>query len=558
MTTFNEYPYKRIDFDDLSKRFIYHTNKLAKAGSFSSAYYELVETDYLQKVFITYAGISEVGYTNNSYDELYAEEEKFFNKIKPRFDLLVQKRDDVLLGSPFKEEFKKLIGEEFFASASLKKRTVSESVLELMEADNKLSQEYSDIRSRLSIKDDGQVLTMPEINKKTQSEDRNVRKKYDTLLQKMMMKASKDYDRIYHEMVKIRTKIAEKTGFESYTDYCFHKHGRTSYGRKELEIFADNVEKYIVPVALRMFEEQEKRLGHEIKNYDESTLFTDRKVRIKKDPLESFTKIFSKLSPETKVFFDELMEKEFFNIELRKGKTNGAYSLYIPLCNMPYIFQTYNETEGAVQTFAHECGHGLHAYMHRGDVIHGVSIETADISETHSMSMEYFVWQDIEEIITENVEVYKYRQLRDSLAFIPYGTAVDMFQTRVYDNPDMTPDERRKLWQELEKRFLPWKNYEKDLFYWQGRRWQNQMHVMKWPFYYIDYVLAQVCALQYFLLNEEDHEKAWNSYIKFIKDSGKYSFVDSIKKAGLSSPFDDNLLEEISEKIDAYIKGLGV
>lgn len=558
MIKFKEFPYERLDYQDLAERFVHHTKKLESATTLGEAYLQIIETDYLEKVFVSYATLSEAGNTNNSYDKFYLEEEAFFNKIKPEFSLLMQKRNDAILESPFREGLKKLIGNEFFGSADMKKCTVSKEVLRLMEAENELSQEYSTIRSRLSIEVDGKTLTMPEINKLGQSADRETRRKYAVLGERAMMEQVPEFDRIYDEMMKIRTEIAHKTGFDSYADYCLHKFGRTSYGREELLVFADNVKKYIVPVVSKLIEEQAKRLGHEVKNYDESTLFPDRQVTVTKELLPSFKKIFTKLSPETKVFFDELYEREFFDLDLREGKTNGAYSNYLPLCNMPYIFETYNATEGAVETFAHECGHGLNSYMHRGEPASGVCVQSADICETHSMSMEFFVWKNIDEIITEDVDKYKYRQLKDSLAFIPYGTAIDVFQTRVYDNPDMTPEERRLTWKELEEEFIPWRKYEEGLFYSQGRAWQNQIHVMKWPFYYIDYVLAQVCALQFWVLDEKDHEKAWEAYIRLIKDSGRYSFTEIIKRAGLSTPFEDGILKKISDKVLGFTAGLKV
>ncbi len=558
MIKFKEFPYERIDFEDLCKRFIDHTNKLRQGKTLGQVYLQMIETDYLEKVFVSYATISEAGNTNNSYDKFWLEEENVFNSRKPEFALLVQKRDDAILESPFREELKKLVGDEFFQSAAMKKRTISEDVLQLMEDENKLSQEYSSIRSQLTIEVDGETLTMPEIAKRGQSTDREVRKEYAILGEKAMMQIAPELDRLYDEMLKIRNEIALKTGFESYTDYCLHKFGRTSYGREELVTFADNVKKYIVPVVSEMVEDQAKRLGHEIKNYDESTLFPGKETTIENDLLLSFKEIFTKLSPETKVFFDELHEREFYDLELRDGKTNGAYSNYMPLCNMPYIFETYNATEGAVRTFAHECGHGLHSFMHRGEPVSATSVQSSDVNETHSMSMEFFVWRHIDEIITNDVDTYKYRQLKDSLAFIPYGTAIDLFQTTVYDNPEMTPQERLDLWKKLEKEFIPWRKFEDDLFYSEGRAWQNQIHVMKWPFYYIDYVLAQVCALQFWVLDEENHEEAWESYMRLIKDSGRYSFTEIIKRAGLSTPFEDDILDKISSKAIDFIDTLKI
>lgn len=557
MLKFSQFPYVRPDMEDLTARMKAHTGRLANAKSVGEAYRELIETDYLEKQFVTYATFSEAGATNNSYDPFYAEEEAFFGAAKPNMQLLMRDRNRALCLSPFAEKIKELTGNEMFDAAEMKMRTVSDEVLPLMEEEDGYSRAYSRLMSQLAAEEDGRRLPLAMIGKLGDSPDEDVRRRYALLAEKTLLTAADELDTLYDNMVRVRTAIARATGFDTYTDYCLFKHGRTGYGREELKRFHEAVKRDIVPLAARLHRQTEERLGHPVPYHDENRLFPGMDSRVKRDPKEGFAEIFSLLSPETKVFFDELTEREFFDLALRDGKTNGAYSNFVPLCGMPYIFETYNDTFGAVRTFAHECGHGLHAFLHRGEEVLAAAGCSSDLAETHSLGMEFFVWRHIEKMIPENaVPLYKYAHLKSAVAFLPYGTAIDRFQTEVYDHPDWTPKKRLDCWKEMECAFTPWRRHEKGLFYDAGRMWQRQIHVMKWPFYYIDYVLAQVCALQFFLMEKTRPDEAWKAYIRLLKESGLYSFSETVRRAGLRTPFEEGLLRDIGAAAEESLAAL--
>lgn len=559
MISFSEFPYRRIDFADIAARFVASIASFESAPDAATAYYALIEMDYLQRVFVNYATLSEAGATNDSFDAFWQEEEQFFGKAKPEFENLIQRRNVALCSSPHQAALKKLLGQEFFDRVALQCKTINCAALPIMQKENELSRRYSLLASQLSAKDGEDRLTLPEISRRGASSEHETRRKYAMLAEQTYESIADELDVLFDEMVKVRTDISHATGFENLTDYCLSKHGRTGYGRAEIKRFADGVEKTLVPLVNELFQAQESRLGHAVMNYDEGTPFPSRAVAVAEDPVPAFSRIFAQLSPETKVFFDELSERKFFDLEPRAGKTMGAYSNYVPLCQMPYLFETYNATEGAVRTFAHECGHGLHSFLHRGEPIMDVGACSSDLSETHSMSMEFFVWRYLDEIIyKEDLPLYQYRHLQESLVFISYGTAIDCFQTEVYDHPDMTSTERLELWKRLERRFLPWRKYETGGFLDQGRAWQRQIHVMKWPFYYIDYVLAQVCALQFFVLDLHDHNAAWDTYIQLLKASGQMSFPETIRRVGLLTPFDEGVIGEIARSAKAYMATLGL
>lgn len=157
----------------------------------------------------------------------------------------------------------------------------------------------------------------------------------------------------------------------------------------------------------------------------------------------------------------------------------------------------------------------------------------------------------------EDVRKYKFFHLKTALSFLPYGAAVDEFQTEVYDHPELTPQQRLALWKDLEKRYMPWRRYKHEGFLSEGRAWQRQTHIYKWPFYYIDYVLAQICALQFHFLNEEDHEKAWDSYLRLLRCSGFQSFDETLAIAGLESPFAPGVVEKVGRMAMEFLEKNG-
>lgn len=166
------------------------------------------------------------------------------------------------------------------------------------------------------------------------------------------------------------------------------------------------------------------------------------------------------------------------------------------------------------------------------------------------MSMEFFTDPWMKDFFGERAEEFLSMQLEDAVRFVPYGTLVDEFQHIVYENPDMTPAERKRAWRDLEKIYMPHLDYEDDPFFSKGGYWQRQQHIYNSPFYYIDYVLAQTCAFQYKIWMDENYQEAWESYLKLCRLSAKDFYGDMLKQVGLKVPFEDGYFEEIVEKLD--------
>ena len=178
---------------------------------------------------------------------------------------------------------------------------------------------------------------------------------------------------------------------------------------------------------------------------------------------------------------------------------------------------------------------------------------TYEGAEIHSMSMEFFTWPWMELFFKEQTDKYKFAHLSGALLFLPYGVAVDEFQHVIYENPEMTPSERKAAWKEIEKTYLPMRDYDGIEYLESGAVWQRQAHIYASPFYYIDYTLAQICAFQFWKRSREDHEAAWKDYLHLCTLGGSKSFTKLVAEANLISPFEDGCVESVIGTIEAWL-----
>ena len=551
MIKFGDVPYTRLDMEKYEKKYHERLAEFKEAKSFGEAYYALIALDKLRDEFSTLAVVCEARNTMNVNDDYYREETEFFDCVKPQYEGLENEMSEALLTSPFRAELEKYIGKEPFALAALHKEAFSQEIVEDLMKENELSSHYSELLANLTATTEEGEVPLAKLSAHMGSEDRAERSQYSEVYEAAYAKIGDDLDKLYDDLVKVRVVIAKKLGKKSFTDVGYCRMGRTSYGRKEIATFRRKVKEKLVPIANQLFEKQREALGYDtLYNYDEDIFEFGKKPEPTKNILEDFRDVYKELSPETHVYYENLLESEFYDMETRQGKIIGAYSNYVAAYNMPFIFETYNATIGALKTFAHETGHGFHSYTKRGEPLSFAGACSSDLAEIHSMGMEFLVWPYLKHVLPEeDIPAYKYLHIKHALAFIPYGCAVDEFQEKVYDHPEMTPDERKALWKTLEREYTPWKHFETDTFLGQGRMWQRQTHIYRWPFYYIDYVLAQVCALELHVMDEENHENAWACYRNILKYSGVKGFTDTVVSAGLPSPFDEGVIEELAKKV---------
>lgn len=558
MVLFSDIPYYRIDLRKFQHDFQDQLREIRKEDCFEAVYVAILEIDGLIEKYKSLANICEIRNTMDTNEQKYKAEMEFWAKISPQFEQLLHQFYEAILQTKYKQELEKYLGLEFFRRIEMSNSAFSDQIIDLMKDENQYSAEFTNVTANLFFMENGEKKPLSYLVKRMAGGNRQDRSKANRIMEESWAGISSQLDSIFDNLVQVRDKIAKKMGYVSYSQVAYRKWARTSYNREDIGQFRQAIQQYIVPILQELYERQGLEAGVGILyHHDEDYGLSFGEITPNADIVRAFLPVYQNLSPETHVYYEDLVSSGFYDIAMRPGKIRGAYCNMIGRYKMPFVFMTYDSTFRAVKTFAHETGHGFHSYLNRGEAIQFLQECSLDLAEIHSMAMEFLIWPYLNEIIpVEQVNTYKLQHLQLALAFIPYGCAVDEFQERIYDNPSLTCKERLQVWQELEKAYLPWRRYENDIFFAQGRFWQKQTHVFKWPFYYIDYVLAQVCAFQIHYQYQENASKGWQNYLKILRLSAYDSFKDTITKADLKSPFATNVMMELANQISTEIRGL--
>jgi M3 family oligoendopeptidase len=244
------------------------------------------------------------------------------------------------------------------------------------------------------------------------------------------------------------------------------------------------------------------------------------------------------------------------DLDDRKGKAGGGYCSYLPKYKSPYIFTNFNGTAHDIKVLTHEAGHAFQKFCSNGFEVPEYLNPTAESAEIHSMTMELLNWPWMYLFFHEDTDKYKFEHLSSALLFLPYGVAVDEFQHFIYEHSDITPHERNHAWREIERKYLPHRIYDDNHFLEKGGFWHSQRHIYKWPFYYIDYTLAQVCAFQFWQKANDNMEKAWKNYLDLCKAGGSKPFLQLLKMSGLESPFEDGCIQSIVYDIENFLDSI--
>lgn len=557
---FNEFLYQRPDIYEYEKKFNLLIKEFNDALSFDDQDRVMVEIIRLRNEFESMRTIVYVRHTINTTDEFYDKEQDYFDEVSPIYEGIISKYYNSLLSSKFRVGLEEKWGKQLFKIAEMALKTFSPEIIEDLQRENKLSSEYTKLMASAKINFEGEDRNLSQMAPFLMSQDRSMRIRANTAKYGFFKENAEKLDEIYDGLVKVRTKIAKKLGYDDFIGLAYARLNRSDYNAEMVSNFREQVRELIVPVTTKLKERQKRRLGLDtFKYYDESLKYKTGNAKPKGAPewiVENGKKMYSQLSAETNEFFSFMVENELMDLVSKKGKAGGGYCTYISKYKSPFIFSNFNGTSGDIDVLTHEVGHAFQAYLSRGFEVPEYGFPTYEASEIHSMSMEFFTWPWMELFFKEDTDKYKFTHLSEALLFIPYGVTVDEFQHFVYKNPDATPMERKKAWRSIEKKYLPHRDYADNDFLEDGGYWQQQGHIFGTPFYYIDYTLAQICAFQFWKRSMENKEAAWKDYIKLCNAGGSMSFTELVKLAGLISPFENGCVKSVIGPIEDWLNAV--
>lgn len=538
---FEDIKYERIDYNESKEKIEELTKLMDKSNSFKKFEKYMNEINKIRKHILTMNTVSSIRFSINTKDKFYKNENSYWDETSPLFSDLDMLFYRSILNSNFEKEIVEKYGKQFYRYIETLVNSFSKDIIPMLQKENKLMSEYTELLASASINFDGKICNLSDMYSYMGVENEEIRKNAIRLHTKFFEDNEEEFDSIFDKLVKIRDEMAKKMGFENFIELGYLRMNRTDYDESMVEIFRENIYNKYLPIVENLYLEQAKRINAEkIDYYNEMLEFVDGNARLQGDGdyiMSQGRKMYKEMSQETGEFIDFLMENNLFDVQAREGKAMGGYCTIIHDYNEPFIFGNFNGTVDDVDVLTHEAGHAFQVYMSRELDMPELIFPTLDSCEIFSMSMEFFTYPWMELFFGDDAEKYKKYHYDSALKFLPYGILVDHFQHEIYRNPKMSPKERKEVWRKLEKRYLPYRDYSDLEFLERGGYWFRQGHIFKNPFYYIDYVLAQECALQFKNLMEINREDAWNRYIKISSLGGKYSFIELVEKAGLKNPF---------------------
>jgi len=556
---FEEFKYERPDLE------IFKSNTNELLALIATGKTLKVEMAAINKVFklhdemSTLYNLVSIRNSVDTTDKFYEKEQDFFNEIAPHLQQLETMFLKKLLDSKHREGLVKEFGTLIFEKGELAQKTFSPEIIGELQQENKLSTEYSKLLAGAKIEFQDGTYNLSQMRPFMQDKDRETRHMAQLAVSSFFEENEEQIDRIYDDMVKLRDKIAKKLGYKNFVQLGYDRFGRTDYNHIDVKGYRDQIFESVVPLVVELTDRKAKRLGiSNPKSYDLALSFLSGNPTPKGDStwqVNHAKEMYKEMSPETDEFFSFMLEHNLLELDAKPGKSGGGYCTYLPDYKAPYIFANFTGTSGDVDVLTHEAGHAFQVFSSRGHIPE-YRWPTMEAAEIHSMSMEFLAWPWIHKFFEEDTNKYLFNHLAGAISFLPYGVLVDEFQHGIYENPELTKDERKALWRKIEKKYLPFKDYGDDAFMEKGTYWYRQGHIFGAPFYYIDYTLAQVCAFQFWVKSQENHQAAFDQYLALCKLGGSKSFVDLVESAKLQNPFKKDVVEEIIAPIKSYLDNI--
>ena len=554
---FNEYEYEHLDLEKIKAEFSRLIESFKKAKNMKGQVAAFDEIIKLRNHIETMQTLVSIRHSVDTNDEFYDKENEYMDEISPILFGFTNDFYKALVNSKFKDELVEKYGKFLFDLAENTLKTFSPEIIPDAQEENRLSSKYSKLIASAKIDFDGKELNLSQMVPYTQSKDRNVRIEAAKKVAQFFSENQDEFDNIYDSLVKVRTRMAQKMGYKNFVEFGYKQLSRLEYDAKMVEGYRKQVLENIVPLHTELRERQGKRLGvDKLKFYDEAIKFNSGNADPHGSPewiLNNGKIMYNELSKETDEFFTFMTENNLLDLLSKKGKMSGGYCTYIPEHKAPFIFANFNGTSHDIDVLTHEAGHAFQVYQSRGFEVPEYLWPSYEACEIHSMSMEFLTWPWMDLFFENDTDKYKFIHLSEALLFIPYGVTVDEFQHWVYENPEATPKERREKWIEIEKKYLPTRDYGEVEELKNGIFWFRQGHIFSSPFYYIDYTLAQVCAFQFWIKSRENREKAWQDYLNLCKLGGSKPFFELMKSANLKNPFEEGTLAFVIPKIKEYL-----
>ena len=548
MWKFSELKYKRPDKDEVVKLITENTEAVRNASSGEEVYEILMRGEKTSRELSTMFTIVSIRHTLDTRDEFYDKENQWLNETLPTIMPYMIQYNAAIEESPYRPYIEEKLGKQYFVEMDLQKKTFCDENIPLMQQEAKLTDEYQSIMAQCQVEFMGEKRNLYGLQKFFEHDDREVRRAAFRAYSDFYHGHEERLEEIWDELIKIRNQMGRNLGFENFIPVGYMNQGRTDYGKEEVASFREQVRKELVPFCQKLYEAQAKRLGiDKVYAFDEKRVFPDGNATPIGDDdfmIREAQKMYHELSPETAEFIDFMIGHELLDLKNKPGKASTGYMTLLPSLDAPFVFSCFNQTIFDMQVLTHELGHAFAGYRAcRKQPVETYFFSSTDIAEIHSMSMEQFTYGYAERFFGDDADKYRFAHLQEAITFVPFGVAVDEFQHICYEHPELTPKERTYEWHKLEEKYMPWRAYDNDEFMERGGYWYHKLHIYLYPFYYINYTLTTMGAMEFKKKYAEDPENAWKDYLALTDVGGSKSYLEILKCANLSVPFEEGAVK---------------
>ncbi|MFQ5806611.1 MAG: M3 family oligoendopeptidase [Phycisphaerae bacterium] len=422
----------------------------------------------------------------------------------------------------------------------------------------KLIQQYQKITGAMTVTYSGREMTLQQLGRFLEEPDRKVREETFRLGSDRFRQDARALDELYDQMVKLRDRMARNADCQDYRQYAFKAMERFDYSPEDCLAFHDAIEQVVLPAVRQLAERRKKKLGVEtLRPWD---MAVDPENRPPLRPFETdeqlkrgCSNIFHQVNRELGQIFATLGTRRLLDLDSRKGKAPGGYQETYEERREPFIFMNAVGTEGDVRTLLHEGGHAFHTWACRNEPLLAYRHYPIEFAEVASMGMEMLALPHLEEFYGDETNRARRRFLEGIVQFFPFMARVDALQHWVYTHVDAGLEDRKDEWQRLTQRFSPhvdWSGLEA----YDRHSWHRKLHFFEVPFYYVEYGIAQLGALQVWMNARKDYEQAVALYRNGLALGGSRPLPELFEAAGLKFDFSEKtlrpLIEAVMEEID--------
>ena len=428
--------------------------------------------------------------------------------------------------------------------------------------DTKVGQHYQKLSGSLTVQFRGEEKTLVQMGRYLEETDRATREAAWQLVAERRLKEAATFDQQFDELVKLRGQIATNAGFSNYRDYAFRRLGRFDYTPADCERFHNAVEKEVVPLLRELQAERKRKLGVvALRPWDLSV------DPLNRPPLKPFADvdemvfrsqlIFNRVDGELADGFQQMQDLKLLDLDNRKGKAPGGYQSTLAEARVPFIFMNAVGLQRDVETILHEAGHAFHALATREEDLYAYRGAPIEFCEVASMSMELLGNEFIEEFYNAADSARARRtHLEGIVGVLAWIATVDAFQHWIYTHPGHTHAERDAAWVELHQRFngdVDWSGFDAA----RAKMWHRQLHIFLYPFYYIEYGIAQLGALQVWVNSKKDRAKALSDYKRALALGNSRPLPELFAAAGCKFEFSEATVRPLTNMIREELAKMG-